>query len=142
MPNYRIYYVERTLKEPVLEDGLADLERRFHRSISGEYISETEWEETYEGRNAGEALAGFFRDHAQGPENVRLIDEDGQPRDVGGFGDYDPDRTYIWIEEGRLMEYQGLDEATEGMVSCPLCDGTGEVDEGTAQEFLETFGHE
>ena len=30
-------------------------------------------------------------------------------------------------------------EATEGAVSCPLCDGSGEVDEEIAQEFADIW---
>ena len=34
------------------------------------------------------------------------------------------------------MEYQGMDETTPGMVTCPLCGGEGEVEEEIADEFL------
>ena len=29
-----------------------------------------------------------------------------------------------------------MDEATPGMVTCPLCGGEGEVDEAAAEEYL------
>jgi len=138
MATYRIYYLERTTAEPVTPSA-EFWTTTYHRV---DFSGESEWEETYDGKNATEALDGFFRDHAGDKENVRLVEEDGSARELGGYEEYDADRTYVWIEEGKLMEYQGLDEATEGMVSCPLCDGTGEVDEETAADFAETFKHE
>ena len=133
MTTYRIYYVEREA------GGDASLDR-----IMGGLRAdpESEWEETYDGRDAAEALEAFFRDHAGHRDNVRILDEDGTPRGMDGFADYDPDRTYVWIEDGKFMEYQGLDEATPGMVACPLCDGSGEVDEATAEEFAEVTAGE
>jgi hypothetical protein len=38
-----------------------------------------------------------------------------------------------------MLEYQGIDEATPGMVTCPLCNGHGEVDQDTAAEFDEVW---
>ncbi len=37
------------------------------------------------------------------------------------------------------MEYQGMTEASEGTVTCPLCDGEGEVDEEIAGEFASVW---
>ncbi len=53
---------------------------------------------------------------------------------------YDPQKTYVWIENGKLMEYKGLDEGTPGMVSCPLCEGAGEVTAEVADEYLGEEG--
>jgi hypothetical protein len=40
------------------------------------------------------------------------------------------------------MEYQGVDEATPGLVTCPLCGGEGEVEESVADEFLADHDEE
>jgi hypothetical protein len=134
MPNYRIYYMER--EAPGLEGR--NLVQAIYGSAAGggiipDQMNETEWEETYEGRDATEALQAFFRDHAGEDGKVMIIEEDGRPYEADDS--LDIDRTYVWVENDRLMEYQGIDEATEGMVACPLCDGTGEVDEAVAEEF-------
>jgi len=63
------------------------------------------------------------------------VDETGQSHELQGVEDYDPEKTYIWIEDDKLMEYQGMDEATPGMVTCPLCGGEGEVVAEVAEEF-------
>ena len=139
MPNFRIYYVER---EVAGQDARTLLNAAYGSAgggmVDSEGMTETEWEETYEGTNAPDAMDAFFKDHATERE-VRLLEEDGTARDVGSDEEWDPDRTYVWIESEKLMEYQGLDEATEGMVACPLCDATGEVDEAVAEEFLASY---
>lgn len=135
MTTYRIYYVEREFKG--LQGG--NLLERIYGSAGGGFgtseVTETDWEETYDGRDASTALAAFFRDHTQGKSDVRILEEEGGARPVEENEEWDLDRTYVWVEEGKLMEYQGLDEATPGMVSCPLCDGTGEVAEAIAQDY-------
>ena len=136
MPTYRVYYVERVPREGELAFEGLDA----YRGRAGDYVSETEWEEDVEGRNVAAALDSFFRDHA-GSE-VRLLDEDGTARTLSAAEGYDADRTYIWIEGGKLMEYQGLVEGTPGMVACPLCEGTGEVTEEAADEYLAAWGEE
>ncbi len=136
MPSYRVYYVERVPRDAESSfEGLDAYRMRGH-----DYVSETEWEEDVEGRNPAAALDAFFRDH--GGSDVRLLEEDGTARTLSAAEDYDPDRTYIWIEGGKLMEYQGLAEGTPGMVTCPLCEGTGEVTEEAADEYLEAWGEE
>jgi hypothetical protein len=141
MANYRIYYVEREVNGM---DGRAVMTSVYGSAGGGvidpDRVTETEWEEEYEGRNAEDALGAFFRDHAGEDADVRILEEDGSASLVGSLLDFDPDRTYVWVEEGKLMEYQGIDEATPGMVACPLCDGTGEVDEAVAKEFAESYG--
>jgi hypothetical protein len=74
------------------------------------------------------ALDIFFREHAGGARDLAWVDDDGEAHPVTGL-DYDPEQTYIWVEDEKLMEYQGFDEATPGMVTCTLCNGHGEVDE-------------
>jgi hypothetical protein len=136
MQSYRIYYAEREVKG---QDAATLLEKVYGGSAGGgidpSAIKETEWEETYDARNAGEALRSFFRDHAGEGGRILIAEEDGGARDVEPGESFDPDRTYIWVEESSLMEYQGLDESTPGMVACPLCDGTGEVEEAVADEY-------
>ena len=97
---------------------------------------EVEWEEEVEGRTATEALDAFFREHVADQTHVKRVDERGDVADVEGIGGFDSEITYIWIEDDKLMEYQGMDEATPGMVTCPLCGGEGEVDEAAAEEYL------
>jgi hypothetical protein len=129
MPTYRIFYVEHT---PKAHEAGADARDLY--ILDEDEFDDSEWEETYDGNNAEKALAGFFQDHA--PEgDVQIIEEDGDARDVSSVEGFDPDRTYIWVEEGALMEYQGMEEATPGMVACPMCDGTGEVSEEAAEEY-------
>jgi hypothetical protein len=130
MATYRIYYVEHTPKDT--EDGPPDPEELL--SLDEEDFEDTEWEETYDGGNSSKALAGFFDDHAPTGE-VQIVEEDGGLRDVGGNEGFDPDRTYLWIEEGHLMEYQGMEESTPGLVACPMCDGTGEVPAEVAEDY-------
>ena len=138
MPTFRIYYIERELKDRSFPTSI---NQAMHAEIPQDYVGETEWEENYEAKNWEQAMDAFFRDHAAGGE-VGIIEEDGMSRPVTETEGWDNDRTYVWIEEGRLMLYQGLDESTPGMVACPLCDGSGEVDEAMAEEFAEAMGGE
>ncbi len=133
MARFRVFYVERQPKE-----GGGQIDLRAAASRPGSYFKETDWEEQVDAANATAALDSFFREHAGNAEGVMIIQEDGLGHPVEGI-DYDPDRTYVWVEEGKLMEYQGMAEATEGAVSCPLCDGSGEVDEEIAQEFTDIW---
>jgi hypothetical protein len=140
MPRYRIFYAEHG---PADDDSLtvAPEPTAFALSDNGDDAEEeSEWEESYEAVNAEGALAGFFADHAPDSSNIARVEEDGNTSPVGGG--FDPDRTYIWVEDGSLMEYQGIQEATPGTVSCPLCDGTGEVDEAVAEEYAESLGND
>ena len=141
MPTYRIYYAER---EPTEDDrslfqagrlGGLGLQRQ-------EPYSETEWEEEVEGRDLAAALGAFFRAHGSDRSQVMQVDENGESQPLTGVADYEPDKTYIWIENNKLMEYQGIDEATPGMVSCPLCEGAGEVTAEVADEYVGEFGRE
>ncbi|MBW1758428.1 MAG: hypothetical protein JRJ80_19980 [Deltaproteobacteria bacterium] len=129
MARFRVFYIERQPK-----DGGGRIDLRAAGARPGSYFKETDWEEQVEAPNAKAALDSFFREHAGHAEGVMIIEEDGRGHPVEGI-DYDPDRTYVWVEDGKLMEYQGMAEATAGAISCPLCDGSGEVDEEIAQEF-------
>ena len=139
MPTYRIYYAERELTED---------DRSLFRSarLGGlglqrqEPFNETEWEEEVEGRDGTAALEAFFRAHTNDRSQVMQVDENGESQPLTGVADYEPEKTYIWIENDKLMEYQGLDEGTPGMVSCPLCEGAGEVTVEVADEYLGEYG--
>ena len=133
MTRFRVFYIERQPK-----DGGGQIDLRAAVARPGSYFKETDWEEQVEAPSANAALDSFFREHAGHAEGVMIIEEDGRGHPVEGI-DYDPDRTYVWIEDGKMMEYQGMAEATAGAVSCPLCDGSGEVDEEIAQEFADIW---
>lgn len=135
MPMYRIYYAER---EPTDEDRALFSALRANQGFTGDGMAETEWEEEVEAESLPEALDIFFRGHIKDPADIMRIGEDGNAYGIDS-PDFDPDASYIWVEEGNLMEYQGIDEATPGKVTCPLCDGHGEVDASTAEEYTSQY---
>ena len=135
MPRFRIYYVARrphgmridseytrSLEEP---RGLLS-----HREMT--------WEEDLEARNAREALRAFFEEHLERLSDLAYIDDDGRTQRSRRIDDFDPDRTYVWTEGDRLMEFQGIENLEGGLVPCPLCGGSGEVTPDVAKEFAET----
>ena len=135
MPRFRIYYVARrphgmridseytrSLEEP---RGLLS-----HREMN--------WEEDLEARNAREALRAFFEEHLERLSDLAYIDDDGRTQRSRRIDDFDPDRTYVWTEGDRLMEFQGIENLEGGLVPCPLCGGSGEVTPDVAKEFEET----
>ncbi len=135
MPSFRVYYAERR------PHGASDAMRTFGWRRAGEEPEEArhreiEWEEEVEARNAAEALDAFFREHVPDRTKVMWVDEDGESHELQGLEEYDPEKAYIWVEDDKLMEYQGMDEATPGMATCPLCGGEGEVVAEAAEEFL------
>lgn len=143
MPNYRIYYSERDPGTAVDSSRYTSPSERLHGlGGAGRAIDETEWEEEVEGRDRAEALAVFFASHVGSRSDVMWVDANGDSHSIEGAGDYHPEKAYIWMENGKLMEYQGLDEATAGMVGCPLCDGTGEVTVEAADEYLGEYGEQ
>jgi hypothetical protein len=136
VPSYRVYYAER------MPRGARDWLRTLGAQGAGSQLEaleheETEWEERVDAESALEALDVFMLDHAKARERVMWVDESGQSREMQGIEDFDPERRYIWIEDDKLMEYQGMDETTPGMSTCPLCGGEGEVPDEVAAEFLE-----
>ena len=66
--------------------------------------------------------------------------DDRKRSHAAGDREADLEKTYIWIENDMLMELQKVEEGTPGMVSCPLCEGAGEIDEATADEFAVAVG--
>lgn len=140
MPTYRIYYAERESTED--DRSLFRAGRLGGLGIQRQDpYSETEWEEEVEGSSPDGALDAFFKEHIRDNSELMWIDERGESQAVEGLS-YDPHKTYIWVEDGKLMEYQGLDEATPGMVSCPLCEGVGEVTAEVADEYVGEYGRE
>ncbi len=137
MPTYRIYYSER---EPHDKAALRNSPIA-GRGRHSDAFTETEWEETVKASDPVGALDAFFRERLRNNSELAWVDDDGEARTVEGL-DYNPDLTYIWVEDGKLMEFQGLDEATEGMVTCPLCNGHGEVEEELAAEFDEVWNED
>jgi hypothetical protein len=141
VPTYRIFYTERESTED--DRALFQGGRLGGLGIQRqEPYAETEWEEEVEGGDGPAALSAFFREHATDSSQIMSIDEEGNSRPLDSSAAYAPDQAYIWIENDKLMEYQGLEEATPGLVSCPLCDGAGEVTAEVADEYLATVGEE
>ena len=140
MPTYRIYYAEREVGDQRLNEPMGGVDH-WRIAKHGEYVSETEWEEEVEASSADTALDLFFKEHVRDNSELMVINDEGESEALSGLS-YDPDKTYIWIENGKLLEYQGLDEATPGMVSCPLCEGTGEVTTEVADEYVAEYGEE
>jgi hypothetical protein len=144
VPTYRIFYAAREEGEKVTtmegRPHYAYSESAPHRSGDQPIIA-TEWEELIEADSGPEALDSFFRERIRSNSELAWIDDTGQARTVEGL-DYDPELSYIWVEDGKLMEFQGLDEATPGMVTCPLCNGHGEIDESLAEEFDEVWNED
>ena len=140
MPTYRIYYAERDPSTAVDTARYSSPSERL-RGLRGSsrVIDETEWEEEVEGRDRSAALEAFFAGHVGSRSDVMWVDSVGDSHPIEGIEDYNPEKTYTWIENGKLMEYQGLDEATPGTVSCPLCDGAGEVTAEVADEYLTGY---
>ena len=137
MPSYRFYYAERSISPE-------DRNRIFGKypkdgNYDVEVLEENHWEENVEARDPYEALDSFFREHLDSRAMLMWID-DRQRAHAAGEREADLEKTYIWIEDDMLMELQETEEATPGMVSCPLCDGDGEVDEALAEEFAVATG--
>jgi len=134
MPTYRVYYAERMPHGGPAAGGLYGARRAGAEEEARH--EEVEWEEEVEARSAAEALDAFFREHVTDRAQVMWVDEAGESHAIQGIDDYDPEMTYIWVEGDKLMEYQGMHEATPGMATCPLCGGEGEVVAEVADEFL------
>lgn len=134
MAIFRVYYVER------MPRGARDWMRTYGLRGTGAEPEEAgqeavEWEEEVEARSAAEALDTFFREHVSDRTQVMWVDEAGESHKLHGIEDYESEKPYIWIEDDKLMAYQGMDEVTAGMATCPLCGGAGEVVAEVADEF-------
>jgi hypothetical protein len=141
MPTYRVYYAERESTDAGYRSPGHVYGGETSLPPGDAPLSETEWEEEIDADSPVEALDIFFREHAPDRSQIGLLDDEGNARGFEGW-DFDPEATYLWTENGKMMEFQGIDEATPGMVTCPLCNGHGEVDEETAAEFEEVWSEE
>jgi hypothetical protein len=134
MPNFRIYYVARR------PHGMR-IDSEYTRSLEEPRgllsHGEMNWEEDIEARNARDALRAFFEEHLERLSDLAYIDEDGRTQRPRRIDDFDPDRTYVWTEGDRLMEFQGIENLEGGLVTCPLCGGSGEVTREIADQFEE-----
>ncbi len=134
MPTFRIYYVARR------PHGIR-LSSEYTRSLEEPRgllrHGEMNWEEDIEARNPREALRTFFEEHLDSLSDLAYVDEDGRTQRPYRIDDFDPDRTYVWSEGDRLMEFQGIESLEGGVVPCPLCGGSGEVTSEIAEQFEE-----
>jgi hypothetical protein len=137
MPNFRIYYVARR-PHGIRFSSEGILSEEEPRGLL--HHGEMNWEEDVEARNAREALRAFFEEHLEQRSDLAYIDEDGRTQRLRRIDDFDPDRTYVWTEDDRLMEFQGIENLEGGLVPCPLCGGSGEVTPDVAAEFEDTEG--
>ena len=69
-----------------------------------------------------------------------MLGADGRSHPIEGVADYNPGSVYLWIEDGMMMEYQGIEEMTPGKAICPMCNGSGEIDESLADSYDEIAG--
>jgi len=135
MANFRVYYIERTVRGPRLSLGRG-------LGTSGDEArvpqgDETEWEEDIEAENTREALRVFFQDHLGSSGDLGYIDEEGRTQRPFRIDDYDPNRTYVWTEGDKFMEFQGIEQVDADLVTCPLCGGSGQVVREVAEQFEE-----
>jgi len=136
MANFRVYYVERTVRgHSFPEMGSGQRVPGYETPVP--QGDETEWEEDIEAENARDALRLFFQDHLASSGDLGYIDEEGRTQRPFRIDDYDPDRTYVWTEGGKLMEYQGIEQVDADLVTCPLCGGSGQVVREVAEQFEE-----
>ena len=134
MPRFRIYYVARR------PHGI-HIDSEYTRSLEEPRgllrHGEMNWEEDVEARNSREALRAFFEEHLERLSDLAYVDENGRTQRPYRIEDFDPDRTYVWTEDDKLMEFQGIESLEGGLVPCPLCGGSGEVTPEIADQFEE-----
>ncbi len=137
MPRYRVNYVGRSPNS--LGSGAPnDLPNFMTNRQSG--LTETEFEDELQATTPALALAAFFAEHAERREDVMMLGSDGRSHPIGGVADYEPGTVYLWIEDGMMMEYQGIEEMTPGKAICPMCNGAAEIDETLADRYDEIAG--
>jgi hypothetical protein len=134
MPNFRIYYVARRPHGMRID---SEYTRSFEEPRGLLRHGEMNWEEDVEAKNAREALRAFFEEHLESLSDLAYVDEDGRTQRPRRIDDFDPNRTYVWTEDDKLMEFQGIEALEGGLVPCPLCGGSGEVAPDVAAEFEE-----
>lgn len=135
MPNFRIYYVARSPHGMRID---SEYTRALEEPRGLLRHGEMNWEEDVEAKNVREALRAFFEEHLERLSDLAYIDEQGRTQRPYRIDDFDPDRTYVWTEGDRLMEFQGIENLEGGLVPCPLCGGSGEVTREIAEQFEES----
>jgi len=135
MPNFRIYYVARRPHGMRID---SEYTRALEEPRGLLRHGEMNWEEDIEAKNVREALRAFFEEHLERLSDLAYIDDDGRTQRPRRIDDFDPDRTYVWTEGDRLMEFQGIENLEGGLVPCPLCGGSGEVTREIAEQFEES----
>jgi hypothetical protein len=133
MANFRVYYVERTVRGP--RGGLARVLGAGDEEARVPQGDETEWEEDVEAENVRDALRLFFQDHLGSSGDLGYIDEEGRTQRPFRIDDFDLNRTYVWTEGDKFMEYQGIEQIDADLVTCPLCGGSGQVLREVAEQF-------
>ncbi len=112
MANFRVYYVERTVRGP--RGGLARVLGAGDEEARVPQGDETEWEEDVEAENVRDALRLFFQDHLGSSGDLGYIDEEGRTQRPFRIDDFDLNRTYVWTEGDKFMEYQGIEQIDAG----------------------------
>jgi hypothetical protein len=133
MANFRVYYVERTVRGP--RGGLARVLGAGDEEARVPQGDETEWEEDVEAENVRDALRLFFQYHLGSSGDLGYIDEEGRTQRPFRIDDFDLNRTYVWTEGDKFMEYQGIEQIDADLVTCPLCGGSGQVLREVAEQF-------
>jgi hypothetical protein len=106
--------------------------------LDSENVGEQErFSEWVEATHLADALRKFFRDHSR-DGRVLWLDDDERAYPVEGRK-YLLNMQYIWIEDQKLMEYEGIQRASRYRSTCPLCDGDGQVDSELADEFYDIW---
>jgi len=138
MPRYRINYIARSTKDPLNQSFAIESRSALPVPHRDRAFSETEYEDQIEATSPPEALNLFFEQHVEYREDVMIKGTDGRAHPIEGLADYDPGTVYLWIEDHHMMmEYQGIEEMTPGLVVCPMCNGSGEVDEHLVDSYDE-----
>jgi hypothetical protein len=137
MPSYRVNYVGRSSNAPGA-GAPNDLPNFMTNRQSG--LTETEFEDELKATTPAQALGAFFGDHTERREDVMMLGADGRAHAIEGVADYNPGTVYLWIEDGMMMEYQGIEEMRPGKAICPMCNGSGEIDESLADSYAKIAG--
>jgi hypothetical protein len=137
MPRYRVNYIGRSPNSPG-SGAPNDLPNFMTNRQSG--LTETEFDDELQATTPAQALTAFFGEHTERREDVMMLGADGRSHPIEGVADYNPGSVYLWIEDGMMMEYQGIEEMTPGKAICPMCNGSGEIEESLAYSYDEIAG--
>jgi hypothetical protein len=126
MPLYRISYAQWDATELLSRDLLAGSgSRAFIRFDSmpfqGTAVAEVE------ARNPSTALRTFFREGGIKRDGIVWLDEDGIGHELRKGEGFEPEKDYIWIEEGLLTRLLAVYQGTPGTTVCRMCGGSGEM---------------